>query len=89
MGSAPHLPKHIQAINIIQTELIVLIYLGIHTIKEKEVMHLKDNKGDYMGEVRGRKGKGGNVAIIISEIKFIQNFKLQLVHIILFIKSFQ
>lgn len=55
-----------QTINIIQTELFVFYVLRIHTNnKEKEAMHLKDNKGDYMGETGEMKRKGGNAAIIL------------------------
>lgn len=39
------------------------------TIKEKDAMNLKERKGDYMGGGRGRKGKRGNNAIMISKNK--------------------
>lgn len=38
-------------------------------IAKKEAMNLKETRKECMGEVGGRKGKEGNIVIIISEIK--------------------
>lgn len=44
------------------TDICICIYIYNTTIKEKEVMSLRESKGRwYIGEVRGGKGKEGMV----------------------------